>query len=736
MTRYRVFFIALIAFVCLQGALIVGSASAIGPNLSIGEILKKLELALKSEPHLEGFGADSPEVKAALERGIGAEEWLNEEYDGASIGDIMSRYSLTGMDEAAQLAVKGDAATLSSGGSALPQFGPTMFDIGGEALTTAEGTLDVAGGATGGLLGGGVLAAGLVPTLASGAGAFVSGYFIGTQLEQYWAGGSSTSQSEETDAGGLEVEELGWLRGFCPETACGELTTEELIKVAGIGIEPMEAEGKPVGGDPSLISTPTYGSQSASLTQTAGKPFWLLVYRTGGSWYSVAPGFKLKKLEGKYTWIYGDWRAEAAEGEYESCKVGGTYPSGGYGGVAGFPPHEKNMTITGFASGHAEESFLCENIIRKPPLYSYEPTGETFGWFAAPHSEYRKEGQMPTELPIKEGTCPVLECEYTTPPEKPAELEKLTKHMGEKLEEEENKDLAKWLAHELGLAPGGKEPTVPGHLEVPSCKGFLKTECVKVVSSYDLVPELDPRTWENADLALGSEAVIETAPKEGSEIEEGKKVGIIYNPTIMPLIIPPITPFEKWPEYKEALEKAGFSDPEKVELPESEYVPTVGPSQVGKVNPAPGTRVNPADSATPVKVGVNPPYIPPTPETKGGVEGPTLPGFDLPSFPVLCKGFPFGVPCWLAETIESWSATPKAPEWGLENVEIDGRHITGKFDLAKLEPIMEVIRPMMVAFATIGLVLLFYRFARGGSPPSGGGGDTTSSEDYSGIDGQ
>ena len=36
---------------------------------------------------------------------------------------------------------------------------------------------------------------------------------------------------------------------------------------------------------------------------------------------------------------------------------------------------------------------------------------------------------------------------------------------------------------------------------------------------------------------------------------------------------------------------------------------------------------------------------------------------------------------------------------------------------------MEVVRPAMLIFATIGLVLLFFRFAKGGGPPSGSQGD-------------
>jgi hypothetical protein len=42
-------------------------------------------------------------------------------------------------------------------------------------------------------------------------------------------------------------------------------------------------------------------------------------------------------------------------------------------------------------------------------------------------------------------------------------------------------------------------------------------------------------------------------------------------------------------------------------------------------------------------------------------------------------------------------------------------------------PVMEKVRPVMIVFATIGIVLLFYRLAKGGSPASGGTGDAPGS---------
>jgi hypothetical protein len=198
--------------------------------------------------------------------------------------------------------------------------------------------------------------------------------------------------------------------------------------------------------------------------------------------------------------------------------------------------------------------------------------------------------------------------------------------------------------------------------------------------------------------------------------EEGEKVP---SPTLP--LIPEIQPNEKYETYKEALEKEGFTNIKVNLLPEGDIDTKTGPGDVTDVSPDAGTRAVPS---TEVRVDVNPEDAPNPEPPHAPVGGPTLPGIDTPNFGVLCKGFPFGVPCWLIETIEGWSATGVAPELGTETFTIKGHVVTGsKFDLAKLEPIMSKIRPAIVIFVTIGLVLLFYKFAFGGSPPSGGSGE-------------
>lgn len=236
----------------------------------------------------------------------------------------------------------------------------------------------------------------------------------------------------------------------------------------------------------------------------------------------------------------------------------------------------------------------------------------------------------------------------------------------------------------------------------------------------------------------GPEKVTEKKVKEITEVKPARE--IVKTPTTepgheekkkeeeeaKPLEIPIPQEDELATSYATEVEAAGFTSPapEVFPLKEASSNPDEGPEDVGSVSPDPGSRAEPG---TKVKIGENPKDEPKDEPSHSGIGGPTEPGINFPKFGVLCKGFPFGVPCWLAQTVEGWSAASKAPKWGISSFSVEGHTIPGAtFDLTKLEPIMEVVRPAMLVFATIGLVLLFYRFAKGGSPASGSGSDSSS----------
>jgi hypothetical protein len=206
--------------------------------------------------------------------------------------------------------------------------------------------------------------------------------------------------------------------------------------------------------------------------------------------------------------------------------------------------------------------------------------------------------------------------------------------------------------------------------------------------------------------------------------KEGKKL-----PSPLLPEIPHAIPNEIGTHYVTRLKNEGWPNVELHTLPETAMDPNVGPEGVSYTAPAEGTH----ESTKTIHVDVeqNPTNAPIPAETPNKIGPPTEPGFKLPKFGVLCKGFPFGVPCWLVKTIEGWSATPKAPEWGLEEFSIKGKKVSGsKFHLSQLEPIMEKVRPAILIFVTIGIVLLFYKFAKGGGPEGGSGGGVDTTETY------
>jgi hypothetical protein len=176
--------------------------------------------------------------------------------------------------------------------------------------------------------------------------------------------------------------------------------------------------------------------------------------------------------------------------------------------------------------------------------------------------------------------------------------------------------------------------------------------------------------------------------------------------------IPKPEPNEAASEYYLRLHELGFTNVEVRTLPEVDIDPDVGPEDVASVSPSPGSRVAPD---TKIVVEENPGDAP-EPGGGGGIGPPTLPGIKLPELHLLCTTMPFGVPCWLIRQLNQFSAAKVAPVWTIGPFEWAGIKIPpATIHLDVLEPIMEVVRPFMLIFGTIGLVLLFYRIFTGKS---------------------
>lgn len=206
--------------------------------------------------------------------------------------------------------------------------------------------------------------------------------------------------------------------------------------------------------------------------------------------------------------------------------------------------------------------------------------------------------------------------------------------------------------------------------------------------------------------------------KHKPEEEKHKIPGPIIEPEI-----PEVKPGELEQPYVNEVHTNGYPNVEAVELPLDESDPSKGPEAVTTVTPAPETR-NQRETHVHVDYNNKAEPEPAEAESEASLGTVSVPPISLPKVGPLCKAFPFGVPCWLIETMKGWVAASTVPEWCLKHYEIPFLHrtiATHCQSLSFLEPVMTYLRPAMVLFATLGLVLLFFNFTRGGGLPSGSG---------------
>ena len=257
-----------------------------------------------------------------------------------------------------------------------------------------------------------------------------------------------------------------------------------------------------------------------------------------------------------------------------------------------------------------------------------------------------------------------------------------------------------------------------------------------------LTPDQEKENTEHEEIEKPAEDFPGTRPTKPNHLpEEEQKEVIEHEPNYVPEHWPGAEPGsreleipdpgkELATEYITELETLGFTDVTHYVVAETAINPDVGPEEVAGVDPAVGSEVVPD---THVTVAENPADAPIPPE-HGGIGPFTPPGIHFPKLALLCNTMPFGVPCWLVRQIEAFSGTGSAPVWKIGPFHWGEVSIpAAEIHLASLEPVMEVVRPFMVIFGTIGIVLLFYRIFTGhaigrGENPSGEVPDPESEE--------
>jgi hypothetical protein len=298
---------------------------------------------------------------------------------------------------------------------------------------------------------------------------------------------------------------------------------------------------------------------------------------------------------------------------------------------------------------------------------------------------------------------------------------------------------------------------------IPDCTGKVSWECISAMeeAGYEDLTVTE-RSLETVDFANGSEGVNAQTPAP-AEAPVTTPVEIDVNPEYVE--IPQPTPTETVLGYEHELDELGFTKVETEvntkEAYEAEDEARKKRRRVVVVIPSPGKITEPFDSpepdtgpgdapgsATDVKIETNPETegskevetkteVPPVEGGTGTrphvsrltVGGVTEPELHLPHIAVVCTKFPFGVPCWLVNELEAWAGTGSAPTLGFDSFTIHGYTIPGgKVNLAKLEPIMVAVRPFMILFGSIGIVLLFYKLATGTSVGGGSGSEQSSEQ--------
>lgn len=272
--------------------------------------------------------------------------------------------------------------------------------------------------------------------------------------------------------------------------------------------------------------------------------------------------------------------------------------------------------------------------------------------------------------------------------------------------------------HGVGLATG--PIGFPGGTE----KGPNETQKFTVPAPPKVTPytpnrkELDTREGEKGSkiTPVVPSTVTTYILHEQTEQEKREGATTVTSPNTTLPFVPKPNPGESGTKYKERLEREGWTKVSVNTLTEAQAntYPSAGPEGVVYTSPSEGTYT---ELATPISVEQDPGTQSATTEAPALFYAPHA-ELKIPTFGVLCKNFPFGVPCWIVNLIENWSAVGKAPT--LE-VPIMGRKMS--INLAVIEPAMEVIRPVFAISGIVGLVVTFFSFAIGGAGGVASGGD-------------
>lgn len=256
-----------------------------------------------------------------------------------------------------------------------------------------------------------------------------------------------------------------------------------------------------------------------------------------------------------------------------------------------------------------------------------------------------------------------------------------------------------------------------GGLTAPDCTGLSVAACEQqfAAAGFAGTPTV---TWEDGSpTSTPAGFVITQNPGKGAEVttesaDEPLELGGAGEE------LPAPEDDELQVAYSTTLANDGFGNVTTTQLTPETLDPFLDPGAVVQVTPAPGTFWDPANLPA-VNVYYNPTATPGTGPTSGptnppGQTGPTPDpftgptvdpnGIHFPSIPTPCNVFPFGVPCWIANQLSVFTASPVAPSATFHSVKFGNQPLTidlSNVDGADLSSVMEYVRPILVLITLV-----------------------------------
>jgi hypothetical protein len=177
------------------------------------------------------------------------------------------------------------------------------------------------------------------------------------------------------------------------------------------------------------------------------------------------------------------------------------------------------------------------------------------------------------------------------------------------------------------------------------------------------------------------------------------------------IVIPEPEPGDTAATYTQRLVDEGLQGQTTV-LTDASIDTDVGPDEVSRTRPRSGTRVAPG---TTVEVFVNPSTAPEAttgPNAEPGCAGVTVPALSLDPLRIgLPDRFPFAVFGWLANTLGGWAGGGALPTLDIPIPYVDTpMHIDVSW---AMDPMMAVLRPLLLILSLLGLAWLFASSALG-----------------------